>query len=330
MTTPPASPIARKGPAFACRACGHATATRYWEQQDRLHGLPGVFEYGECARCGALSIRVVPDDLGRFYPVAYHRFERARSRLGSIDWRVVLLFGFSPNGRALVKAVVGDRDARVLDVGCGNGRLLHELFADGYRGLCGVDPLLPAEQEHTQPFPLSRKGIRECEGGWDVIMYHHVLEHVADPREEMAAAAARLRPGGALMVRVPLADSWARRHFGIHWVAWDPPRHLWVPTVAAIRALAAGSGLVLERIVHDSTGYQVWASRVYRRDGRMDAAGSPVMQRRAGLLARSGALVAWHLWARWLNWRGQGDQACFVLRRPEPGATTAPGGGRRA
>ena len=42
-----------------------------------------------------------------------------------------------------------------------------------------------------------------AEAKFDAILYIDVLEHIEDDRAEMARAAARLKPGGALIVLAP-------------------------------------------------------------------------------------------------------------------------------
>lgn len=298
-------------PVFACRACGHGGRRERWVVAERMFGWGDRFDYGECASCGAMSIAEVPADLDRYYPPDYGAFGGVVLERGW--WRRAWLIGDDP--RALARQVIGllpNREARVLDVGMGRGGLLRRLHAAGLNHLCGIDPHLPPEAEQPAPIEFRRGTIEDCEGGWDLIMYHHVFEHVADPRRELRAAAARLKPGGRLLIRVPLADSWARRHFGPDWVQWDAPRHLWLPTRAAMRRLALEAGLQSEQFWDDSSSFQSWGSRRYRRGLKMH--GMMGGGTRAQLIAAAPALIAGQLRARWLNWRRQGDQGAFVLR----------------
>ena len=298
-----------------CRACGHCAPSRHWTAQERIFGLPGRFDYTECPVCGALSITAVPVDLARFYPENYYSFEPAGTAPVRESWRDRLAYGRAAARIALVRQLLPSRDARILDVGSGSGRLLQTLYQEGYRNIRGIDPLLPSAQEQTAPFPLLRQEIGECEGDWDVIMYHHVLEHIADPRQELRLASERLRPGGSLIIRVPLADSWARRKYGPCWVQWDAPRHLCLPTRLAISRLAGENGLGVTQVINDSTGVQVWASRLYSRGDLLSSDQNPFCQPRRQLSIALPGIMLGIGWAWWLNRRGQGDQACFVLKR---------------
>ncbi len=112
------------------------------------------------------------------------------------------------------------RDARILDGGCATGYLLGLLRESGYTRLCGVD--LSAELAEAARHRLAgqvtihQSDIRDflagtADGSFDVILFHHVLEHVA--REHTVALLREFRrclaPGGYLSVKVPNALSLA-------------------------------------------------------------------------------------------------------------------------
>ncbi|MHB1764570.1 MAG: class I SAM-dependent methyltransferase [Gammaproteobacteria bacterium] len=81
-------------------------------------------------------------------------------------------------------------DARILDVGCATGYLLSLLQEMGFQNLTGVDlseDLAAFAREHLpESVPIHKSDIRDFlaqkpEGAYDVIFFHHVLEHI--PRE---------------------------------------------------------------------------------------------------------------------------------------------------
>ena len=98
-----------------------------------------------------------------------------------------------------------DRDARIVDLGCGDGLLLHFLLEAGYRHVSGVDVsseqidrahalgLFEAERGTVDTF-LANAGDRSL----DVVLLIDVLEHLT--REELFGVldhvARVLRPGG--------------------------------------------------------------------------------------------------------------------------------------
>lgn len=305
----------------ACRACGSAAVARRWRVPERMLGRGGSFDYAECADCGALSLGEVPRDAAEFYPADYPPFGAVPARAARGAWQAWLLGCDQTSRVRRMRRLVPDRQARILEVGTGRSWLLQRLWEEGYRRLTGVDPQLPAGCAREEPFPLRVGTIADCEGGWDAILYDHVLEHVPQPREELRAAAARLAPGGRLIVRVPLADSWARRRYGTCWVQWDAPRHVWVPTRRAMGRIGEAASLRVTRVDEDSTNFQIWGSRLYRRGLPL---ATPLAGYRGGrrLLRAAPWLAASRAWVRGLNASGAGDQATFVLEKK--GAMTMP------
>jgi SAM-dependent methyltransferase len=288
-------------------------------------GLGGDFDYRKCCQCGALSLTVVPADLARYYGLGYYSFG-SRSRPIWKGWRRwesniknELSTGQRLNrsaGRVWRHLALG-LDARVLDVGCGDGKWLHELHHRGYKCLSGIDFFLEPELERTSPFPIHRKSIEDELGGWDLISYHHVLEHVADPAKEIAAARARLRPGGCLLVRIPVADSWARYRFGTCWVQWDAPRHLWLPTRLVLRQLAQAHDLTVEYEADESTAFSLWASAGYEKGfSGFDHELNPFRGTIRTYLLRLPNVIWYWIFSAWLNFRSQGDQVTMIWRKP--------------
>lgn len=105
-----------------------------------------------------------------------------------------------------------DRTARILEIGCGHGALLHVAAAAGYTNMSGVDgsPSQVAAAER-----LGIVGVRQGEGlaalkgeadaSHDAVVAFDVLEHL--DRDELMAMADEtfrvLKPGGRWIVHVP-------------------------------------------------------------------------------------------------------------------------------
>ena len=298
---------------FICRACTHTKAVGTWRVAEQMFRLRDEFTYGECEVCGSLSIAEIPADLSKYYPSNYYAHSGSASPRAP-TWRDIILDTSYPSILSGWRMYAPDKMARILDVGTGNGLCLQHLWKEGYQHLCGVDPHMPAQAVQSHPYPMIRGAIEDCDGDWDVIMYHHVLEHVMDPRQEIRAAGARLKPGGRLIVRVPVADSWAREHFGQNWLGWDPPRHLCVPSRAAIGEIASAAGMKVTSIVDDSRAFQYWASRLYAR-GVSFVLPPFAYYRRQKMVLSAPLYLAARAWARWLNFRRRGDQAIFIIEK---------------
>lgn len=302
-----------------CPACGSGEHTVF-TAREMLQGTREVFTYFDCAQCETLRIAEVPSDLDRFYPKNYYAYESAISRArpstpfrrASARWLVGSPDPVARITRELAKGKTAffswlylaeaGLGARVLDVGCGSGGLLRRMQRYGFTQLMGVDPYAPAEVDEPQ-FKIVRGELAAISGAFDVIMMHHVLEHLADPARALTLAREKLTPQGRVLVRLPIAGSAAHREFGRDWFNLDPPRHLVIPSVEGFRRLAEQARL---RIVHtgfDSTEASFLMSLNYRADVSWPHAPKPVPAERRH----------YRRLVRRLNTAGRGDQALFVL-----------------
>lgn len=105
---------------------------------------------------------------------------------------------------------------RALDVGCGAGLLAEPLARLGARvtAIDAAPELIAAARTHAEAAGLSidyRAGAVEAlDGRFDLVTAMEVVEHVADPRAFVAALAARLAPGGLLVMSTPNRTVWSR------------------------------------------------------------------------------------------------------------------------
>ena len=289
-----------------------------------LFGWQHPFEYGECPQCGSLQIRKIPANLPDYYPANYISLRplpvRSRKlwpgRGALANW---LLQSQSAPAAWVVRHARGKYpffhwcrmagcglESRILDVGCGNGGLLRRMQRHGFRDLAGVDPYAPKEADEPG-FCIRRAELNAVEGTYDLIMLHHVLEHLADPQRSLEEARARLNRQGRILVRIPVAGSQSHRLYGADWFNLDPPRHLLVPSRHGMETLVQRSGLCVVRLEFDGVASGFLMSEHYRH-------GTPYADKPRDRF--------WHRrhcsrLAEQANRRGEGDQAIFLLAAAE-------------
>lgn len=321
----------------ACPVCTGKEADELWILRDRLHGVPGRYRYVRCARCASVyqSPRVRDEDLHLCYPDAYYTHSAAggessasagrsaRDRIRQwIRWAVQ--GGEAPGapgrllGRALAasrwlreRAFFGLRDeviprsprpGRALEVGPGSGWELHLLERLGWNAE-GVE-LDPTAAEQAR----RRAGVRVRIGDFadvvrpherfDLIYLSHVFEHLPDIRRTLALFRRRLRPRGRVVLAYPNPQGAGARIWGSDWFAWEPPRHLVLPSLRGMRLLARDLGLEVRlRTGARNAAFIQGASRRLRceagvdsdifRSGALDA----VFARVEGVLAATGLPV---------------------------------------
>lgn len=275
--------------------------------REMMMGTRKEFSYWECRQCGCIQIMQVPDDLADYYADGYYSFAIHYS--GWKKWyyrahlrapRLVSKLRRCPVDVASVFAAKPQARARILDVGCGGGRLASILRGVGFDAY-GIDPFLKQERGF-----LRKASLEEVEGGWDIIVFNHSLEHMHDQIDALRAARKRLAAGGICIVRIPLA-TWAWEHYGKDWVQLDAPRHLVIHTPRSFRLAAEAAGFEEMRVVFDSTDFQFRGSELYKRNFSLQD------DRRHGLFSRK-ELRGFFECAERLNSEQKGDQATFYLK----------------
>jgi 2-polyprenyl-3-methyl-5-hydroxy-6-metoxy-1,4-benzoquinol methylase len=291
-----------------------------------LLGLREPFTYNRCTDCSSLWLSEPPHDLSPYYSELYystrHReqldgpLRRQRAALllsmpAPLVWRLAAVGRGVPGFIPWLAGLGLSLHSKIGDVGAGTGRLLQAMQAYGFTDLWGFDPFL--DQDSDSPGLKLRRtdafGIREQ---FELLMFNHSLEHAPNPVQVLTATRERMAAGGHIIVRIPLAQTHAERTYGAHWVALDPPRHLFVPTVRGMQSIAEQAGLSIVRVVYDSNAMQFWGSEQYRRDIPLRDDQS-VAQGSYTIFTRN-QVAKYERLARKLNARQDGDTAGFVMR----------------
>ena len=105
---------------------------------------------------------------------------------------------------------------RALDVGCGAGLLSEPLARLGAK-VTGVDAapeLIAAAREHAERQGLAIDyracAVENVDASFDLITAMEVIEHVASPAAFLRDLAARLAPGGLLILSTPNRTDWSK------------------------------------------------------------------------------------------------------------------------
>jgi SAM-dependent methyltransferase len=316
-----------------CRICGNSCGNQTYRVREMMFGYRDPFDYFECSRCGCLQILEVPRDLSKHYPPAYYSFApfevRATSFIKGIAKRLRGTYaarGRGILGRAIFRmfpqpelrelrplARVGlSRNSRILDVGCGSGRLLQLLKEAGFERVLGVDPYIEGDRQCANGLRILKRSLQQVAGEWDLIMFHHSFEHIPDPLETLQHSAAILSNDGCCLIRIPTVSSYAWRQYGACWVQLDAPRHLFLHSVTSIRLLAGKVGLRVKEVIYDSTEFQFWGSEQYLRDIPLNAEQS-YAQCPSRSIFSDAQIQSFRERADSLNQRSEGDQAAFYL-----------------
>jgi SAM-dependent methyltransferase len=173
-----------------------------------LHGYDVVL----CETCGAGFAQGVPPqaNLDAYYRdmSKYENSERGGSPSVQDVARFRVIAG-------MIAPFIPASDARILEVGCATGGLLHELKQLGFGRVVGLDPspacALQARALHGIDIVTGTLTERPGKlGTFDVIILLGVLEHVRDTRPALEALRSLLGLRGRLFVEVPDVAGFSR------------------------------------------------------------------------------------------------------------------------
>lgn len=296
-----------------------------------------IYDYLECGVCGTLrrGIEVVPDEM---YPAEYYSIAHdPRAELGSgikkfvstilsrsafsryaVLVRVTQTFAPIKQLRTLSRMLVavntatrGLKVASILDVGTGSGYFPFITSLSGRKSI-GIDPHTSQEWSDGN-CAVKKMHLSEINEKFDLITFHHSLEHVTNPREILYSAKALLNPNGVVVVRVPKRDSRAWQDFKTSWFQLDAPRHEFIPTSLGLHALSKDAGMQVVAEFDDSSAVQIWLSE-YVRNGvsQMDEGQNYAGFRRDNSSILSKVSHSFSAWKR--NRLKQGDQTVIIMK----------------
>jgi len=320
---------------MVCKICSSEMDSSPMEVQEMMFGLRTAHTYYECNRCEALQIETIPKDLERYYPDNYYSFKQQpdagiettylrKLKSGYLlfnknRWAGFLLsIGYKiPEYTTWLKEAGVQYDDAVLDIGSGSGEILVQYCKAGFSNLQGIDPFLKKEFiSNNGKLKLMKRSVFDKQEPvvFDFVMLNHSFEHMDEPQSVFHRLAELVKPGKILLIRTPVNRSFASKKYGISWVDMDPPRHLVVHSVKSMQLLAEKNGFEMEKIIFDSTAFQFWGSEQYNKGVPLFDPRSYSVNKSEGLFSKK-QIKEWKEQANELNKKGEGDQACFYLRR---------------
>lgn len=214
---------------------------------------PDTFVAMRCEACGLVYLNPRPrvSEFARIYPSNYHAFDFSPQRYGFV-YKVRRRL----EARRALKWCKGlDEEARILDVGCGDGfhlRLLNDFGLPGWRSE-GVDSDPRAVEAATGAGLKVHMGSVEQldlpRASYDLALMIQTIEHVADPPAVLRAVRSLLRPGGRLVIVTDNTDSLDFKLFkGRYWGGYHFPRHWNLFSPRSLRALAVKAGFEVQSL----------------------------------------------------------------------------------
>lgn len=139
----------------------------------------------------------------------------------------------------------------ILDVGTGTGFFLNEMQKSGWQ-VTGTEKSKDARDFAKKEFGLENLPAENLfelpEKSFDAITLWHVLEHIHQLNENMAAFFRLMKDSGKLLIAVPNHNSYDALHYKKFWAAYDVPRHIWHFTPLQMKMLGEKYGFRLTKL----------------------------------------------------------------------------------
>lgn len=259
---------------ISCNICGSQKNTTVFLLRDLYTNIndPTKFRLARCSSCGFSYLDPQPnyEELSPFYqhgyfvePKNYAAKKGFYSFLRKI--RRKFLPKFSPR---FYKWNLGDRTlpANFLDVGCATGAKDQRFINDFPRwNFFGVEPDAQAAKSaaSVKGLTVSRgflKDARFSGGFFDIVLFHHVLEHTLDPLADIKESYRILKTNGKLIITVPNYGSFTAKIFGKYWRHLDIPRHLFHFRARDLKKMLNNAGFDVEKIQTETIQGSVFSS----------------------------------------------------------------------
>ncbi len=316
-----------------CKVCGNDQENSLHQIKEMQLGLREMFTYLQCGNCGLMQLQDIPKDLGKYYPNdGYYSFNLGldiKQKPDTLRKLKASYFLYGKNKLAgsllsigykkpeyynwLKNTGVNFRDS-ILDVGTGNGSLLHSFYKIGFTNLHGIDPFINEDKDYG-PIKIYRKDIFETTGEFDLIMLHHAFEHMDEPLKVLQQLYRLLKKGKYLLIRTPVMGKYSWNKYGVNWMDLDAPRHIIIHSLKSMELLAKEAGFELRKTVFDGNYMSLIGSNQYAKDIALPDANSYMVDKKASGYTEAD-IENFKAINRQNDLDDNADQAAFYLFKP--------------
>ncbi len=184
----------------------------------------------QCHSCGLVYLNPRPsvDEFDRIYPSNYHAFDFSENNFGFV-YKVRRRL----EARRLLSWCKGLKaDAKIIDVGCGDGFHLDLLKEFGNKSwtIEGIDTseraVTAAEKKGLKVHPGSVEQLELENESYDLAFLIQTIEHLETPDKVLDSVRRLLKPGGKIVIVTDNTDSPDFKLFkGGYWGGYHFPRH---------------------------------------------------------------------------------------------------------
>jgi len=253
-----------------CVLCGESVSDILFSANDKLHGLPGVFNVVKCVSCGLIrtSPRPTITTIGFYYPENYGPFRSTLVKINSENRFLIktlklissLVFKFNTNNTPSL--VPGS----MLEIGCASGSFLQRMASKGW-DVHGLETSESAAKEASKlGYTIYAGSLESTElplNCYDLIVGWMVIEHLHNPLLGLRKLHSAAKSQAMLVLSLPNAGSLEFSFFKSNWYALQVPTHIHHFSPDTITKLLSESGWRVDKIYHQRTLSNLIASYGY-------------------------------------------------------------------
>jgi 2-polyprenyl-3-methyl-5-hydroxy-6-metoxy-1,4-benzoquinol methylase len=219
-------------------------------------GLREEFEYVECSNCGCLFIKVMPEDIGKYYDTDYEPHKHEDNFFDKFSKKI---FGMYIANNPIVKSIFDKRvtittrfwnslvdkklinlDSAILDVGCGDGNFLNILKKGGFKNLTGFD-LFIDDDNMLEGITIYKSSLEDFKSDkkFDLITSNHSFEHMDNQLINLQCFENLVKDEGIVVIRIPIKSDFFWNRYGVNWHQIDAPRHFFLHTIESFKILCS-------------------------------------------------------------------------------------------
>ncbi|MEJ5244266.1 MAG: class I SAM-dependent methyltransferase [Bacteroidota bacterium] len=312
-----------------CRICLNTNDNKEYVVKEMMFGTQDEFKYFQCSECGCLQICDFPQNIDKYYPDNYYSYginshanfikrilKNTRNKFAITGKGIIgrVLNMLLPNySLVLLRNVLIDKSAKILDVGCGDGALLYDLNEIGYKKLLGIDPYIENDIIYQNGLSILKKSIFDLYEKYDLIMFHHSFEHINEQFDTLKKVKELLEPDGLVLICVPTVSSYAWEKYKENWVQLDAPRHYFLHSTNSMRILSEKCGFAIKDIQYVSSEFQFIGSEQYLRGIPLVSENSFYYNKKSSIIKRK-EILYYKKKAQELNKIKYGDTCAFILK----------------
>jgi 2-polyprenyl-3-methyl-5-hydroxy-6-metoxy-1,4-benzoquinol methylase len=235
-----------------CPVCKNKDITDFFAAKDYTVSSEN-FTIAKCNNCTHLFTQHVAtqNEIGKYYQ-SNNYISHSDTQEGIINKLYHAVRKRTLAGKKnLLQAETGKQQGKLLDIGCGTGAFLNAMKQAGWESI-GLEPDDAARSKAAELYNLQPLASHEIynlpHNHFDAITMWHVLEHVHELQEYITQLKNMITATGRIFIAVPNYTSYDAQYYGVHWAAYDVPRHLYHFSPSSMKNLVEQHGLTIKKI----------------------------------------------------------------------------------